>query len=130
MTVNEAMIDWMGRNSQNKVIVFPKENYDLKKGDYVCVKVNDCTQATLLGEDNLKAIMNSIIENNKQQIMELCKKHHVKKLYVFGSVMREDFSRESDIDFLYEFDTSKINFDDLDNAEYDYVNNFFLSRKV
>ena len=42
--------DWMGRNSQNKVIVFPKENYKLKKGDYVQVKVNSCTQATLLGE--------------------------------------------------------------------------------
>ena len=42
--------DWMGRNSQNKVIVFPKENYNLKKGDYVQVKVNSCTQATLLGE--------------------------------------------------------------------------------
>jgi tRNA-2-methylthio-N6-dimethylallyladenosine synthase len=41
--------DWMGRSSQNKVIVFPKENYELKKGDYVTVKVNDCTQATLLG---------------------------------------------------------------------------------
>ncbi len=40
---------WMGRNSQNKVIVFPKENYDLKKGDYVMVKVNNCTKGTLLG---------------------------------------------------------------------------------
>src|SRR5436190_4321680 len=42
--------DWMGRSSQNKVIVFPKENYELKKGDYVKVKVTDCTQATLLGQ--------------------------------------------------------------------------------
>lgn len=47
--------DWMGRSSQNKVIVFPKENYHpiaigLKKGDYVDVKVTDCTQATLLGK--------------------------------------------------------------------------------
>jgi tRNA-2-methylthio-N6-dimethylallyladenosine synthase len=42
--------DWMGRNTQNKVIVFPKRNYDCKKGNYVWVKVNDCTQATLLGE--------------------------------------------------------------------------------
>ena len=42
--------DWMGRSSQNKVIVFPKENYPLKKGDYVTVQVNDCTQATLLGK--------------------------------------------------------------------------------
>ena len=40
---------WMGRNSQNKVIVFPKENYDLKKGDYVLVTVNSCTKGTLLG---------------------------------------------------------------------------------
>jgi len=40
---------WMGRNSQNKVVVFPKENYNLKKGDYVQVKINECTQATLMG---------------------------------------------------------------------------------
>ena len=42
--------DWMGRSSQNKVIVFPKESHQLKKGDYVNVKVHDCTQATLLGQ--------------------------------------------------------------------------------
>lgn len=42
--------DWMGRSSQNKVIVFPKEQYDLQKGDYVKVQVTDCTQATLLGK--------------------------------------------------------------------------------
>lgn len=42
--------EWKGRSSQNKMIVFPKMNYDLKPGDYVDVKVNDCTQATLLGE--------------------------------------------------------------------------------
>lgn len=41
--------DWMGRNSQNKVLVFPKEHYNLQKGDYVWVKVNSSTQATLLG---------------------------------------------------------------------------------
>jgi tRNA-2-methylthio-N6-dimethylallyladenosine synthase len=42
--------DWMGRNSQNKVIVFPKGDTTYGKGDYVWVKVHDCTQATLLGE--------------------------------------------------------------------------------
>lgn len=41
--------DWMGRNSQNKVIVFPKNNLALQPGDYVEVKVIDCTQATLIG---------------------------------------------------------------------------------
>lgn len=42
--------DWMGRTSQNKVVVFPKEHYNLEKGNYVQVKVHDCTQATLLGK--------------------------------------------------------------------------------
>jgi len=42
--------DWMSRNSQNKVIIFPKENYGFKKGDYAKVKVMECTQATLRGE--------------------------------------------------------------------------------
>lgn len=42
-------LDWMGRNSQNKVIVFPKTGNE-QPGNYVWVKVNDCTQATLIGE--------------------------------------------------------------------------------
>ncbi|MFN2438067.1 MAG: alanine--tRNA ligase-related protein [Chitinophagaceae bacterium] len=42
--------DWMGRTSHNKVIVFPKGNHSLVAGNYVEVKVNHCTQATLLGE--------------------------------------------------------------------------------
>jgi tRNA-2-methylthio-N6-dimethylallyladenosine synthase len=37
-----------GRTTQNKVVVFPKQHY--QPGDYVFVKVNDCTSATLLGE--------------------------------------------------------------------------------
>jgi tRNA-2-methylthio-N6-dimethylallyladenosine synthase len=41
---------WMGRNSQNKVIIFKKDLNELKPGDYVNVTVSDCTQATLLGE--------------------------------------------------------------------------------
>ncbi|MGB5189055.1 tRNA (N6-isopentenyl adenosine(37)-C2)-methylthiotransferase MiaB, partial [Robiginitalea sp.] len=38
---------WMGRNSQNTVVVFPKEHY--KKGEFVHVKIEQCTSATLLG---------------------------------------------------------------------------------
>jgi tRNA-2-methylthio-N6-dimethylallyladenosine synthase len=41
--------DWRGRNSQNKVVVFPKADHPYRKGDYVQVKVNDCTGATLIG---------------------------------------------------------------------------------
>ncbi len=41
--------DFKGRNSQNKMIVFPKKE-GLKPGDYVHVKVFDATSATLKGE--------------------------------------------------------------------------------
>ena len=37
-----------GRNSQNKVIIFPRKNF--KAGDYLNVKVIRCTSATLIGE--------------------------------------------------------------------------------
>jgi len=38
---------YKARNTQNTVVVFPKENY--KIGDFVNVKINDCTSATLIG---------------------------------------------------------------------------------
>ena len=38
---------WSGRTQQNTVAVFPKEHY--KVGDFVMVKIEDCTSATLLG---------------------------------------------------------------------------------
>ena len=40
--------DFRGRNSQNKVIIFPRENF--KIGDYVKVKVEKSTSATLIGK--------------------------------------------------------------------------------
>ncbi|GAB1857323.1 tRNA (N6-isopentenyl adenosine(37)-C2)-methylthiotransferase MiaB [Flavobacteriaceae bacterium MHTCC 0001] len=39
---------WSGRNTQNTVVVFPKGDY--KVGDFVNVKITDCTSATLIGE--------------------------------------------------------------------------------
>ena len=42
--------DWSGRNSQNKMMVFAKNNAPLKKGDYVQVMVTSATSATLLGQ--------------------------------------------------------------------------------
>lgn len=47
-TSKKSDAHWMGRNSQNTVVVFPKENY--KVGDFVNVKINECTSATLIGE--------------------------------------------------------------------------------
>jgi len=40
--------EWSGRSAQNTVAVFPKEDY--KIGDFVNVKINSCTSATLIGE--------------------------------------------------------------------------------
>jgi hypothetical protein len=34
-----------------------------------------------------------------------CRKHHIRKLSVFGSALREDFRPESDVDVLVEFET-------------------------
>jgi tRNA-2-methylthio-N6-dimethylallyladenosine synthase len=39
---------WAGRNTQSNMIIFPKGNYNV--GDFVNVKINDCTTATFLGE--------------------------------------------------------------------------------
>ncbi|MFT5249349.1 MAG: tRNA-2-methylthio-N6-dimethylallyladenosine synthase [bacterium] len=39
---------WAGRTSQNTMAVFPKEDY--KVGEFVMVKISDCTSATLIGE--------------------------------------------------------------------------------
>ena len=41
--------EWMGRTSQNKVVVFPKSNHALKKGDYVEILIEGFTKGTLLG---------------------------------------------------------------------------------
>ena len=52
---NSKKIDteWMGRTSQNKVVVFPKTNKDgkiaLKKGDYVDIVISHYTKGTLIG---------------------------------------------------------------------------------
>ena len=39
--------EWKGRNTQNTVVVFPKEHYQL--GDFVNVEIKECTTATLKG---------------------------------------------------------------------------------
>lgn len=47
-TSKKSESHWMGRNSQNTVVVFPKAHY--KIGDFVMVRIQDCTSATLIGE--------------------------------------------------------------------------------
>lgn len=40
----------------------------------------------------------------KQKIEEFCRRHHIRKLAVFGSALRDDFRPRSDLDVLVEFD--------------------------
>jgi tRNA-2-methylthio-N6-dimethylallyladenosine synthase len=44
----KSKLFWSGRNEQNTVVVFPKEIYNI--GDFVNVRVNECTSATLIGK--------------------------------------------------------------------------------
>jgi len=43
----------------------------------------------------------------KDLIQEFCRKHHIRKLSVFGSYLREDFGPGSDIEFLVEFEKGR-----------------------
>ena len=63
--------------------------------------------------------MVAIVENKIPEIIDLCKKHKVKTLYLFGSATdAKYFNEKSDVDFLYEYDKKKI-------KELDYADNYF-----
>ena len=76
-----------------------------------------------------------LIELNLQRIIDLCRKHKVKSLAVFGSILTDRFNDKSDVDLLVDFEDY-----DRDNPQdFDYVTNFFdlqdslesvLNRKV
>jgi predicted nucleotidyltransferase len=44
----------------------------------------------------------------KEKIAEFCKKHYIRKLSLFGSALRDDFTPKSDLDILVEFDPAHI----------------------
>ena len=49
-------------------------------------------------------------------IAELCKNHKVKRLYVFGSVLKDKFNNQSDIDLIVDFENMDVE---------DYADNYF-----
>lgn len=59
-----------------------------------------------------------LIELNLQRIIDLCRKHKVKTLAVFGSILTDRFNDQSDVDLL-------VNFDTTDHEKWDYVTNYF-----
>lgn len=64
---------------------------------------------------NIFTSMN-LITLNIEQINQLCLKHKVRKLYVFGSVLKDSFTNESDIDLV-------VDFEKIDLQE--YADNYF-----
>lgn len=56
---------------------------------------------------NMNLIFSRIAENPGKEnlIREFCRRHHVKRLALFGSVLREDFRSNSDVDVLVEFES-------------------------
>lgn len=66
----------------------------------------------------------------KKQLESYCKKNHIKKLALFGSFLREDFSSDSDIDILVEFEKDHIpGFFDLLRMQ-EQLSHFFNDRKI
>lgn len=48
--------------------------------------------------------MSTRISIDKERIAEFCRKNHIRKLAFFGSVLRDDFGPDSDVDVLVEFE--------------------------
>ncbi len=44
------------------------------------------------------------ISIDRGKIAEFCRRHHIRKLALFGSVLRDDFRPDSDVDVLVEFE--------------------------
>lgn len=49
--------------------------------------------------------MNKNIVISNDRISEFCRRHHIRRLSIFGSALRADFGTESDVDILVEFQT-------------------------
>ena len=48
------------------------------------------------------------IEINEAELRSLCQQYHIQKLALFGSVLRDDFRPDSDIDVLVEFELGHV----------------------
>jgi len=44
----------------------------------------------------------------RKKIAEFCRRHHIRRLSLFGSVLRDDFGSDSDVDVLVEFETGHV----------------------
>lgn len=47
--------------------------------------------------------MNKNIEIQKDELSDFCKRHHIHRLAIYGSALRDDFEPDSDVDVLVDF---------------------------
>src|SRR6266542_2397325 len=47
------------------------------------------------------------IDVPRERVADFCRRHHIRRLAFFGSVLRDDFTPESDVDVLVEFEPDK-----------------------
>lgn len=52
--------------------------------------------------------MNENVSIPEDKIADFCRRHHIRRLALFGSVLRDDFGPESDVDVLVEFDPGHV----------------------
>ena len=52
--------------------------------------------------------MSPKIAIDRQRVANFCRRHHVRRLALFGSVLRDDFGPDSDVDILVEFEPGHI----------------------
>lgn len=50
----------------------------------------------------------SRIEIDRERLADFCRRNHIRRLALFGSVLRDDFRRDSDVDVLVEFDNGHV----------------------
>ena len=48
------------------------------------------------------------IQIDKERLKQFCLRHHIRRLALFGSVLRDDFSPASDVDVLVEFEDGRV----------------------
>jgi len=58
----------------------------------------------------------NLIERNMDKISDLCSRHKVRQLFVFGSILTDSFKKDSDIDLVVDFQGVEL---------YEYADNYF-----
>ena len=59
------------------------------------------------GHKALNLSLSARIDIPKEEIAAFCRRNHIRRMALFGSVLRDDFTPESDVDVLVEFEPSQ-----------------------